>query len=137
MSEQKYKDIIYRIENGIAVLTINRPEKLNSMTTGTIWELREAVLEADSDKETKIIVLTGSGKQAFCSGFDIINVPHLEIAESRQLHIRNSALSKALMEIGKPIIAAVNGMALGLVLKLVCFATLPLQVNRQHSLCPN
>ncbi|HME45894.1 MAG TPA: enoyl-CoA hydratase/isomerase family protein [Syntrophorhabdales bacterium] len=113
MPKTKYGDIIHRLEDGIAFLTINRPQKLNSMTTNTLWELRQAITEADADEDTKIIILTGSGEQAFSTGFDVVNVPKLSIVESRQLHIRNSVLTKALMGIGKPIIAAANGMALG------------------------
>jgi len=126
MAEAKYKNINYKkIESGIATLTINRKEKLNSMTTGTLWELRQAVEEADADKDIKRIILTGSGSQAFSAGFDIVNVPELSIAQSRQLHIHNAVFSKALMEIGKPTIAAVNGIALGagLEISLLCDLT--------------
>jgi enoyl-CoA hydratase len=113
MSRTEYNDITIIIKGGIALLTINRPRKMNSMTTGTLTELRQAVVEADAEQDISVIILTGSGDRAFSAGFDIVNVPDVSIAESRDLHIRNSVFSKALMEIGKPIIAAVNGMALG------------------------
>lgn len=113
MSTAQYNDIISKSEDGIAFLTINRPQKMNSMTTGTLTELRQAVMEADADEDIRVIVLTGSGERAFSAGFDIVNVPDITVAESRRLHIRNSVFTKALMEIGTPIIAAVNGMALG------------------------
>jgi enoyl-CoA hydratase len=113
MSATKYNDIISRSEDGIAFLTINRPHKMNSMTTGTLTELRQAVMEADADEDIRVIILTGSGERAFSAGFDIVNVPDITIADSRRLHIRNSVFSKALMEIGTPVVAAVNGLAFG------------------------
>ena len=113
MNKTKYSDIIYSRKGGVALLTIDRPEKLNAMSTTTISELSRAVMEADADREIRVIVLTGSGGKAFSAGFDIINVGELSVMESRRLHIRNSALNKALMETGKPVMAAVNGMALG------------------------
>jgi enoyl-CoA hydratase/carnithine racemase len=113
MSKKEYSDIISKSEDGIAFLTINRPQKMNSMTTGTLTELRQAIVQADADQDIRVIILRGSGERAFSAGFDIVNVPDMSVAESRRLHIRNSVFSKALMEIDKPVIAAVNGMALG------------------------
>lgn len=113
MLEKNFGEIIYQVDNGIAILTIDRSEKLNALTPEGMSNLRQAIVEADSDKESKVIVLTGAGKRAFCAGFDILNVPKLPTADLRLLHIKNQKLYRALMGTGKITIAAVNGMALG------------------------
>jgi enoyl-CoA hydratase len=113
MVKKNNDDIILQTDGGIANLTINRPEKLNSLTSDGFEKLSEAIKNAASDKDVKVITVTGAGDQAFCTGYDILNVPELPIAELRQLHIRNQKLYRELMALEKPIIAAVNGMALG------------------------
>ena len=135
MNKTKYSDIIYSRKGGVALLTIDRPEKLNAMSTTTISELSRAVMEADADGEIRVIVLTGSGGKAFSAGFDIINVEKLSVMESRRLHIRNSALNKALMETGKPDSGRERDGAGGGLRVRACFATLPSPPNRLRSAC--
>lgn len=113
MVKKNNGEIIIQMNNGIACVTINRPEKLNSLTPEASDNLCETILEAASDKDVKVIVITGAGDRAFSTGFDILNVPDLQISELRQLHIRNQRLYKELMDLEKPTIAAVNGMAFG------------------------
>lgn len=111
--QEDYGEITYQARDGIALLTINRPEKLNSITVEGFSNLCRAIKDADSDRDTKIMVLTGAGGRAFCAGFDVLNVPSLPVADSRLLHSTNLELNKALMATNKVTIAAVNGMALG------------------------
>jgi enoyl-CoA hydratase len=113
MYEKHFGDILYQREQDVAVLTINRPQKLNSMTANGLADLRNAIEESDSEKESKVIVLTGSGSRAFSAGFDILSVPDLQTADSRLLHINNQKMYRAFMGMNKVTVAAVNGMALG------------------------
>lgn len=110
---KKYGEIGYETKDEIGILTINRPEKMNSITHDGFSNLYQALVEADADKKAKIIIVTGAGNQAFCAGFDVLNIPTLPIADSRLLHIANLNLNKKLMEMNKITIAAVNGIALG------------------------
>ena len=64
-----YKDLIYSVEDGIATITLNRPERMNALSPNLEDELHRAFDEADADRAVKVIVLTGSG-DAFCAGFD-------------------------------------------------------------------
>jgi enoyl-CoA hydratase len=113
MVEDRQGVIRYHVDEGIAVLTIDRPEKLNSMTPEGFAELRRELLEADSNTSVKIIILTGAGRRAFSTGFDILDIPELTIAESRLLHIGNLELNRTISGLNKIIIAAVNGAAMG------------------------
>ena len=108
-----YGEIICQAQDGITLLTLNRPRKLNSMTPEAFSGLSQALKDADDDKNTKVIIITGSGSRAFCGGFDVLNVPDLPTSESRSLHTRNLELNKQLIGTSKVTIAAVNGMALG------------------------
>jgi enoyl-CoA hydratase len=105
--------IICQARDGIALLTIDRPQKLNSLTPAAFSGLSQALKDADSDKNIKVIIITGSGSRAFCGGFDVLNVPDLPTSESRLLHTRNLELNKQLIGMSKVTIAAVNGMAVG------------------------
>jgi len=108
-----YGEIICQAQDGIALLTIDRPRKLNSITPEAFSGLSQALKDADGDKDTKVIIITGSGSRAFCGGFDVLNVPDLPTSEARSLHSRNLELNKQLIGTSKVTIAAVNGMALG------------------------
>ena len=63
-----YKNILSQASNGITTITINRPSKLNALNKETIKELHTAFKTADEDFETRVIIITGSGEKAFCSG---------------------------------------------------------------------
>jgi enoyl-CoA hydratase/carnithine racemase len=110
-----YHDITYEVDDPVATITLNRPEKLNAFTTATIGELRDAVRRAEDDTDVVGIVITGAGR-GFCAGLD-----------SAQLSATTSQGSSAqpppsdevpglftwLLAVGKPVIAAVNGVAAG------------------------
>lgn len=113
MNKKNFGDVLYQRDHNVAVLTIDRSRKLNSMTADGLADLGNALGECDSEKDSKAIVLTGSGDRAFCTGFDILSVPPLQIADSRLLHINNQKMYRAFMGMNKVTVAAVNGMALG------------------------
>jgi enoyl-CoA hydratase/carnithine racemase len=99
------------VQNGIAVITINRPEKLNALNLHMYDELANAFKEVGSDPNVSVCILTGAGSKAFCVGADLYeSIPYLAsghlISEWDDTHLKNT-------EMFKPIIAAVNGMCFG------------------------
>jgi enoyl-CoA hydratase len=109
-----YENIYIEEENNIATITINRPKKLNALNRRTIDELHTAFKELDENKETKAIIITGSGEKAFVAGADISEFAHFSVEEAWQLAAEGQKLLFDLVEnLPTPVIAAVNGFALG------------------------
>ena len=109
-----YKNILSQFQDGITTITINRPNKLNALNRATIQELHEALAAADSDRNTKVIVLTGSGEKAFVAGADISEFAHFDIENGEKLAAKGQDLLFTFIEnLSTPVIAAVNGFALG------------------------
>ncbi len=110
----KYQNILSRTENGITTITINRPSKLNALNRETIQELHEAFEEADNSAETKVIIVTGSGEKAFVAGADISEFAEFSVEEGAQLAAKGQELLFDLVaNLSTPVIAAINGFALG------------------------
>ena len=99
-------------EDGVALLTINRPEALNAMNTAMLDELREVVEQVDSDTEVRVLVITGTGK-AFIAGADIGYMRSLSPQQAKAWSERGQRAVGKLESMKKPVIAAVNGYALG------------------------
>ena len=109
-----YNNILFDTKNGIAIITINRPSKLNALNKGTIEELHEAFDEADDDKNTKVIILTGSGEKAFVAGADISEFANFDVKEGTELAAHGQDILFHFIEnLSTPVIVAVNGFALG------------------------
>lgn len=109
-----YENIYIEEENNIAIITINRPKKLNALNKRTIDELHMAFKELDEDKETKAIIITGSGEKAFVAGADISEFAHFSLEEAWQLAAEGQKLLFNLVEnLSTPVVAAINGFALG------------------------
>jgi enoyl-CoA hydratase len=107
----------------IAVITINRPTKLNALNKETIQELHEAFAELNKEQTVKAIIIVGSGEKAFVAGADISEFANFSIAEGQQLAAEGQALLFDFVQnLSTPVIAAVNGFALGggLELALAC-----------------
>src|SRR5687768_13900423 len=111
MSE--YENLRYEVADGIATITVERPDKLNALNAATIRELGEAVREAGESDAVRGMVVTGSGSKAFVAGADIGElvamgaIGGVEVSRLGQRVFREIELSR------KPVIAAVNGFALG------------------------
>lgn len=108
-----YEYALYTVENSIATVTLNRPEVYNAFNTQLTLELQDIIKKINGDAQVRVMVLTGAGK-AFCSGQDLKEAAALgdrSLAES--LHTRYNPLIKALRELPKPIICALNGVAAG------------------------
>jgi len=109
-----YNNLMIEYDDSLAVLTINRPKKLNALNRETIQELHEAFKELDSDKEIKVIILTGSGEKAFVAGADISEFSDFSVEEGTELAADGQEiLFNFIEELSTPVIAAINGFALG------------------------
>lgn len=109
-----YENILVETENGIATITINRPGKLNALNKATIAELHHALNTLDLDASVRVIILTGSGEKAFVAGADIAEFAHFSVEEGAQLAAQGQELLFDFVEnLRTPVIAAVNGFALG------------------------
>ena len=109
---------------GIAVLTIRRPEKLNALNQALISELGEAFREVAANPAIKALVLTGSGEKAFVAGADISELARTGAMEGVELSRRGQDTFRLLETMRKPSVAAVNGFALGGGLELALAATI-------------
>ena len=106
--------ILTELRNQIAFLTINRPQQLNALNKDTIEALHNALAAADADPAVGVIVLTGSGEKAFVAGADIKEFADFNIAQGGELALRGQqTLFDFIEQLSTPIIAAVNGFALG------------------------
>jgi len=109
-----YENILSSTSNGITTITINRPKKLNALNKDTIQELHEAFDDANKDRDTKVIIITGSGEKAFVAGADISEFADFNVNEGGKLAAQGQALLFDFVEnLKTPVIAAVNGFALG------------------------
>jgi dihydroxynaphthoic acid synthetase len=108
-----YEDVIYDVTDGIARITIDRPEKHNAFREQTLDELTDAFRSAEADRAVGVIVLTGAGDKAFCSGGDIAWEEESDESAALQLARRTTVLSMVMRGCGKPVIARVNGYAVG------------------------
>jgi enoyl-CoA hydratase len=109
-----YNNIITSTSNGLATVTINRPEKLNALNKETIRELHEAFTALEQTSDVRVIILTGSGEKAFVAGADISEFAHFTVEEGAELAAQGQQLLFDFVEkLKTPVIAAVNGFALG------------------------
>jgi enoyl-CoA hydratase len=109
-----YENIILEQEEGIATLYINRPEKLNALNKATIQELHDAFQLAEINPDVRVIVITGSGEKAFVAGADIAEFAHFSAEEGAQLASQGQRILFDFIEnLKTPVIAAINGFALG------------------------
>ncbi|MFK5878180.1 MAG: enoyl-CoA hydratase-related protein [Flavobacteriaceae bacterium] len=109
-----YENILLNQVDKILTITINRPQQLNALNIATIQELHNAFSEADLDKNIRAIIITGSGTKAFVAGADIKEFAHFDENEGRVLSEKGHDLLFDFVEnLSTPVIAAVNGFALG------------------------
>lgn len=109
-----YKNILIEKEHTVATITINRPEKLNALNKLTIQELHHAFFELEQNQNTRAIILTGSGEKAFVAGADIAEFARFSVEEGVQLAAQGQdTLFNFVENLRVPVIAAINGFALG------------------------
>lgn len=114
MSEPKrYESISVRKEEAIGWMTLNRPHRLNTLTAEMIEEMHSALNDFEADKEIRCIVITGAGEKAFSAGADVTAFTGLTPSTAAEAAAKGQALFTRLERIGKPVIACINGYALG------------------------
>ncbi|REJ82845.1 MAG: enoyl-CoA hydratase [Bacteroidetes bacterium] len=108
-----FENILTELRDGILLITVNRPDKLNALNKRTIEEIGEAVSLAVADNAVRGIILTGSGNKAFIAGADISEFSSYSVAQGNQLSAAGHAVFNSVEMCPKPVIAAINGFALG------------------------
>ena len=107
------KNVIYEKSEGIAIITINRPDALNALNAETIDEILQCLEDIAKDDNVRAVILTGAGPKAFCAGADIKAMKGMTALDARKLSQMGYKLCKAIENLEKPVIAAINGYALG------------------------
>lgn len=128
-----YKNIIISQTEGIQIITINRPEQLNALNKVTIEELSNAIGEAEENISIGVIILTGAGEKSFVAGADIKEFADFNISQGGALaETGQTLLFNKIEQLNKPVIAAINGFALGggLELAMSCHLRLAAQNAR-------
>jgi enoyl-CoA hydratase len=108
-----YQTLLVHTENNICVVTINRPEKLNALNKDVFTDLNQVLDEIESNAEIKSVIITGAGPKAFVAGADIIEFSGLNKEQAMALAKRGQDTFSRIENSSKPVIAAVNGFALG------------------------
>ena len=117
------ENLILEKNDGLAVVTINREDKLNALNGATLAELRETFTELRDDTATGAVILTGAGKKSFVAGADINELAQRTPINGKEFAVRGQELFDLIENLGKPVIAAVNGFALGGGLELAMACT--------------
>ena len=113
VAELTLTNLLYAKKNGIAYVTLNRPKVLNALNQKTWEELQAAFEDAQHDPEVRGVILTGGGDKAFIAGADITELSHVTAVEAERQSSFGQGVLNLIENLGKPVIAAVNGFALG------------------------
>jgi len=105
--------LLVRDADGIRTLTINRPDKLNALNAATLDALDAAFADAAADAAVRVVVLTGAGQKAFVAGADIAEMNTLTPVQGRDFSLRGTRMMRRIERMPKPVVAMVNGFALG------------------------
>lgn len=108
-----YENILTEIKNGILHITLNRPKQLNALNKAVFSEIENIFTEIASKNEVKSIIITGSGEKAFAAGADIKEFANFNVEEGKELAANGQRIFKIIETFNKPVLAAINGFALG------------------------
>jgi len=108
-----YKTLLLEIKGNIAIVTLNRPDKLNALNAQTIDDLNSVFEQVKDNEKISIVILTGSGEKAFVAGADISELNKLDMIKAKDFAEKGQEVFSKIENFDKPIIAAVNGFALG------------------------
>src|ERR1700731_195317 len=108
-----YETLLVERSDVYAVVTLNRPKVMNALNRALFAELDDAFTTLAADSGVRAVILTGAGEKAFAAGADISELASLSATEGRQLARRGQAVFRRIETCGKPVIAAINGFALG------------------------
>lgn len=108
-----YRNLLLEIQDGVATVKFNRPKALNALNSETLNELKDLAEKLNENKDVKVVILTGEGDKAFVAGADILEMKDLTALEGAAFSQRGHDAFAALENMQKPVVAAVNGYALG------------------------
>ena len=108
-----YSSILLEKKNSIAYVTVNRPKVLNALNMATMEELRAAFHDIKNDEAIRVVILTGSGEKAFVAGADIGELAQQDAVSAKTYAHRGQNVLNLIENLGKPVIACINGFALG------------------------
>ncbi|WP_439880380.1 enoyl-CoA hydratase/isomerase family protein [Pontibacter sp. MBLB2868] len=108
-----YENLLLELNNGILTITINRADKLNALNIDTIREIKNAIQQVYDDADVKGAIFTGAGPKAFVAGADISEIAELSEVNARSFAERGQEVFAMIERCNKPVLAAVNGFALG------------------------
>lgn len=108
-----FKNILFETDNGISTVTINRPDKMNALNAETLKEIKSAFTTIKHDDKINVVILTGAGDKAFVAGADISELNKLDLLSGKAFAEYGQEVFNLIENLGKPVIAAVNGYALG------------------------
>lgn len=125
-----YENILFESAAGIGVLTVNRPKALNALNPDTIREMLRCLRDARRDGTLRVLIVTGAGEKAFIAGADIAAMSTMSVVEAKEMARLGQKLTSAIEELPCPVIAAVNGFALGGGLEMVMACDLVIASER-------
>ncbi|KAA0253433.1 MAG: enoyl-CoA hydratase [Chlorobiota bacterium] len=105
--------LLYSLDESIATITINRPDKLNALNGALLDELEALIDMIKNDHSVKVVIITGAGEKSFVAGADISELAKLSVTEAKTFALKGQRIFSKIEDLGKPVIAAVNGFALG------------------------
>lgn len=109
----EYQNILYEVKDRLATVTINRPAVLNALNDATVNELTDAFIRIKQDDSIGAVILTGAGDKAFVAGADINELHRRDVLTGKEFALRGQMCLNIIENLGKPVIAAINGFALG------------------------
>jgi enoyl-CoA hydratase len=114
MESAEFTSLLYDVDDaGVALVTLNRPDQLNALNARLLSELGRAFRQARNDEAVRGVVVTGAGEKAFAAGADIAEFAEMDSLGGHRLSVRGQALLTSIESMPKPVVAAVNGFALG------------------------
>lgn len=108
-----FQNLQFEQKAKIAIITINRPEKLNALNKETVSELSELFKNIQDNKDISVVIITGAGEKAFVAGADIKEITELDSGAGEEFSQKGSDVFRSIEKMGIPVIAAINGFALG------------------------
>src|SRR5579883_3055090 len=108
-----YENTLLEKKNSIAYVTVNRPKVLNALNSATLEELRAAFTDIKADREIRVVIFTGAGEKAFIAGADINELAQRDAVSGKEYAARGQSVLDLIENLGKPVIACINGFALG------------------------
>ncbi|MGH9397873.1 MAG: enoyl-CoA hydratase/isomerase family protein [Terriglobia bacterium] len=108
-----YETLLYETRDGISTITLNRPDKLNALNHTVLRELRHCFESIETDVSVRAVIITGAGDRAFAAGADVKELASLDANAGKEAARRGQRVFELIENLGKPVIAAIRGYALG------------------------